>query len=418
MSESHSDVLIIGSGVIGVCCGHYLAQSGHRVCLLDRNNIGAGSSWANAGLICTSHCVPLAAPGVPQKVFAWMFRPDSPFYLKLRFDRNLSAWLWSFMRHCNPKHRDRCLPILRDFSRASANLYREFAQDPKLDFDHGAEGLLQVANTDKGFDEIVSEAHLQKSIGVDATIVTPDQIADYLPGIRTRTSGAVFYPEDQHVNPAQFVTQLADRLPKEIVEIHTDTEVIGFETSGGRLIAVETTQGKFTADHFVLAAGSLSPQLARQLDIHLPVQPAKGYSITIPKPQACPRMPLLLAESKVAVTPMGESLRFAGTLELTGHDDRLNLRRVEAIARAIPQYLPDLEMPEPTERELWHGFRPCSPDGLPIIGPTRRYENLILATGHAMMGQALGPATGLLVAQLIGNQTPVVDPTPFSPNRF
>ena len=170
-------VLIIGSGVVGVCCGHYLAQSGHRVCLLDRNNIGAGSSWANAGLICTSHCVPLSAPGVPRKVFAWMFRPDSPFHLKLRFDRNLLAWLWSFMRHCNRKHRDRCLPILRDFSRASADLYRELAQDPNFDFEHGAEGLLYLANTDKGFDDLVGEAHLHQSIGVAATIVTADQIA-------------------------------------------------------------------------------------------------------------------------------------------------------------------------------------------------------------------------------------------------
>ena len=181
---------------------------------------------------------------------------------------------------------------------------------------------------------------------------------------------------------------------------------------------METAKGKFTADHFVLAAGSVSPQLARQLDIHVPVQPAKGYSITIPKQAAFPNIPLLFTESKVAVTPMGDSLRIAGTFELTGHDDRLNLSRVEAIAKAVPQYLPDFELPEPTLRELWHGFRPCSPDGLPIIGPTRRYNNLILATGHGMIGQTLCPATGLLVSQLIGNQNPVVDPTPFNPNRF
>jgi D-amino-acid dehydrogenase len=360
----------------------------------------------------------LAAPGVPQKVFAWMFRPDSPFHLKPRFNRNLLGWLWSFMTHCNQKHRDRSLPILGDLSQASAALYRDFARDPNLDFDHGDDGLLHIANTNKGFADLVSEAELHNAIGVKGTIVTSEEIPDYLPGLRTHVSGAVFYPEDQHVNPAKFVTQLVDQLPGENVSLHEETEVTGFNESGGRLASVETTKGKFTADHFVLAAGSVSPQLTRQLDIHVPVQPAKGYSITIPKPDGCPPTPLLLTESKVAVTPMGESLRFAGTLELTGHDDRLNLRRVQAIVDAVTQYLPDLKLPQPTEREIWHGFRPCTPDGLPIIGPTRRYNNLILATGHAMIGQTLGPATGLLVAQLIARQDPIVDPTPFSPDRF
>lgn len=418
MTESRFDVAIIGSGVIGVCCGYYLAQSGHRVCLLDRNKVGSGSSWGNAGLICTSHCIPLPAPGVPHKVLAWMFRSDSPFHLKPRFDRNLLAWLWSFMTHCSHRHRDRCLPILRDFSQASAALYRDFARNPNLDFDYGDDGLLHIANTNRGFADLVREAEFHNSIGVKGTIVTSEKIPDYLPGLRTRVNGAVFYPEDQHVNPAKFVTQLADQLPSKNVSLHEETEVTGFKESGGRLTSVETTKGKFTADHFVLAAGSVSPQLTRQLDIHVPIQPAKGYSITVAKPPAYPHIPMLLTESKVGVTPMGESLRFAGTLELAGHDDRVNHRRVQAIVNAVGRYLPDLKLPEPTEREIWHGFRPCSPDGLPIIGRTRRLKNLFLATGHAMIGQTLGPATGLLIAQLIANKDPIVDPTPFNPDRF
>ena len=418
MTQSHSDVLIIGGGVIGVCSAYYLAQAGLSVRLLEQERIGSGSSWANAGLVTPSHCVPLAAPGVPKKVLAWMFRPSSPFHLRLRPDLKLFTWLWRFMGYCNRKHLHRSMPVLSDLSRMSSRLYLELAQDPQLNFDFCAAGLLKLAATDKGLEDIITEARLQQTIGVESEILQADQIKRFLPGVPNQARGGIFYPQDQHLNPAKFVTQLAGRLTLQQVAIHTETEVIDFITADRQLRGVKTTCGQFTADQFVLAAGFSSSQLARQLRLRLPVQPAKGYSITVDRPARYPDMPLLLSEAKVAVTPMGDALRFAGTLELAGDDRRMNLKRLRAIARAVPRYLPELEIKDSSVRQIWRGFRPCSPDGLPIIGRTRRYSNLILATGHAMIGQSLGPVTGLLVAQLLSEQEPVIDLEPLSPNRF
>jgi D-amino-acid dehydrogenase len=224
--------------------------------------------------------------------------------------------------------------------------------------------------------------------------------------------------------PDRFVHGMANLVRRQGGEICASTEVLSCETSGegsrGRVTRVVTTRGDFAPQQVVLAAGAWSPQVGQSLGLRLPVQPAKGYSITTPRPANCSDVPLHLSERKVGVTPMGAMLRFAGTLELAGLDLSINRRRVNAIQRAAQEYLDfGNGVPlEPESIEIWRGLRPLTPDTLPIIGRSRHLDNLTVATGHGMMGVSMGPITGKLVTQLVTAQRPELDLTPLSMERF
>ncbi len=192
--------------------------------------------------------------------------------------------------------------------------------------------------------------------------------------------------------------------------------MLGFETSNARIQTVRSTRGDFRADEVVLACGAWSPTLTRDLKLRLPIQSAKGYSVTYRRPETSVPLPILLKEAAVAVTPMGEMLRFAGTLELAGLDLSINQRRIDAFLGNIGGYL---SVPEDLELiEIWRGLRPCTPDGLPVIGRSKDYTNLILATGHAMVGMGLGPVTGKLVSQIAGSEPTDVDIGELGIERF
>jgi len=181
---------------------------------------------------------------------------------------------------------------------------------------------------------------------------------------------------------------------------------------------VTTTSGTYPADEFVLAGGSWSPLIVRSLRLRIPMQPGKGYSVTVKNPPVLPRIPMLLEEARVAVTPMGERLRFSGTMELSGYDTSISTRRVRALLGAVPAYLEGLEAPQLARGETWAGLRPCTPDGLPFIGRFRRCENLIAATGHAMVGMSLAPVTGKLVTEIVHGRIPSIDLHLLRPDRY
>ncbi|RME49797.1 MAG: FAD-dependent oxidoreductase [Caldilineae bacterium] len=256
---------------------------------------------------------------------------------------------------------------------------------------------------------------LQKH-GVSAAILDGDAARALAPQATDRVVGGVYFPDDAHLTPDRFVQALAQRAVEHGARLETGIDVIGFETGDKRITGVMTNRGVIRADQIVLAAGAWSPQLSRDLDLPLDVQPAKGYSITVERPEGFPELPMHLVEGKVVVTPMGETLRFAGTLELAGLDESVNRRRVEAIRRVVPQYLK--VDPYAGLVEIWRGLRPLSPDTLPVIGRSRRWENLVIATGHGMLGMSLGPITGQLVADLVTGSPPSLDLTPFRPDRM
>lgn len=408
-------IAVVGGGVVGVCSAYYLARRGLEVTLIEKGDIAAGSSYGNAGLIVPSHSIPLAAPGALRRGMRWMLDRESPFYIRPRPSRDLVRWLLRFRRACTAEHVRRSIPVLRDLSRASLALYRELAALPGLDFGFREDGALAVFRTAAGLEHGRHEADVLRAAGIDATVLDAKAAREVEPALGRAVAGAVHFPGDAHLAPDRFVRGLARVMERSGVRVLAGTEVLGFTRRGRAITAVETTRGDLAVDEVVLAAGSWSGELARGAGLDLPIQAAKGYSITYDRPPGAPRLPLLLGEARVAVTPMGDALRFAGTLELAGLDLSIDRRRVGAIARAAGQYL---AAGESRVREIWRGLRPCSPDGLPYVGRPARGDNLIVATGHAMIGVSLGPVTGSLVAQLAARETPALDLHPLRPDRF
>jgi D-amino-acid dehydrogenase len=415
-----SDVLILGGGVIGVCCAFFSQQQGRSVTILDKQDICAGSSYGNAGLVVPSHAVPLAMPGAIRQALPWLLDASSPFYIKPRLDPALLEWLLRFRAASTEKAIHRAIPLLIELNRASLGLFRELAARPDLSFSFEERGGLYVYNTLAGMEKGVHEAERLAHFGLKSAILDAQAVHHMAPVLRAPAVGGIFYAEDAHLVPDRFVHGMAEIVRRQGGEIHGSTEVLTCETLDHKVQRVVTTRGDYYPKQVVLALGAWSPQLEAALRLRLPVQAAKGYSITIPRPATAPAMPLHLAERKVAVTPMGTNLRFAGTLELAGIDLTINRRRVNAIQQAAYEYLnlnADITA-ESNSIEIWRGLRPLTPDTLPIIGRSRHLKNLTVATGHGMMGVSMGPITGKLVAQLVTEQAPEIALSLLSLERF
>jgi D-amino-acid dehydrogenase len=396
--KTEPDVLIVGGGVIGICSAYYLAEQGASVSLVEMNEVASGCSRSNAGLIVPSYIIPLASPGVLSQGLKWMLKSDSPFYIRPRLNLSLVQWLWRFRKACGSRKMPRAMQALHELSSASSGLFQDLIAKESLACDYRQDGWLMVYKTRTGLNKALEEARLLERYSVEMKLLSADETIAMEPMLKSDISGGIFYPEDSHLDPAKFAHAVADTLSKKGVEIHEHTEAIEFETSSKFIEAVRTTAGVLRPKQVLLAAGSWSSGLGRKLGLSLALQPGKGYSVSIKRPEPCPRIPLYLSETKVAVTPLDDTLRFGGTLEFVGMDFGLNERRVNAIKRAAGEYLGRMENLE--SGEIWSGLRPCSPDGLPLIGRSRALENLIVATGHGMLGISLAPITGKLVSKL------------------
>ena len=412
------DVLVIGAGCIGVCSAYFLAERGAQVTLVDQGEICAGCSYGNAGQLSPSHSVPLAAPGVIWQALRWMPNPESPFYVRPRLSRDLATWMWRFRAACTAGHVDRAMPVLRDLSLKSIALFSTFADMTDMDFLYENKGVLKLFRTEQGRRGGLHEAALLEKTGTETELMDGPTVRDRLNGLETTAVGGIYYPTDAHIIPSDFVHALARKCASMGVQVHTSTKVLGFEKEGRRITGVQTSAGVLRTDELVLAAGSWSPGIARDLRLNLPIQPAKGYSLTYDKPNGSPPLPLLFSEARVFMTPMGSKLRVGGTLELAGMDLSINQRRVDAIARATTRYLPGLNVAALQPPEVWAGLRPATPDGVPLLGRSPAYSNLIIAAGHAMMGMSTGPASGLLVAQIIAGETPFIPTALLDPARY
>ena len=407
---------MIGGGSIGVSCAYYLAQGGAKVVLLEKDALGSGCIYGTACLITPSHAVPLAAPGVIRQGLKWMFREDSPLLIRPRLDLALFRWMLQFASYCREEPMRRGLPVLRDLCRASLKLFEQLTEREHLEFGFEKRGALYVASTPGGFEKLKHESALLKEFQFDPLLLDGPGVHAKEPFVRPEVAGAVYYAEDAHGDSHRFVTALGAVLQRLGVSVHTGVEVRDFLWNSSRLRGVRTSQGEFEADSVVLAAGSWSTRLARSLRLRVPVQPGKGYSVTIENPADGPRIPVVHQERRVIITPLGQRLRFAGTMEFAGMDLSLNPVRSDAALRGGAGVL--REIPNPRILERWCGLRPCTPDGLPILGRVRQVENLYLATGHAMLGFTLGPISGQLIAELVAGKAPSLPLEPLSLDRF
>ena len=414
-------VVIVGGGVIGLATAYYCRRRGWRVTVVDRGpERRDGCSFQNAGMLVTSHFVPLAAPGMVALGLKWMWNPASPFYVKPRLSWDLLDWGVKFWRAATKEHVGRAAPLLRDLSRASHRCFEELAALPGSDFGLVRKGLLMLCRTPHALEEEIRTAELGRSLGIAAEALDATQVAALDPGIRMDVAGAVYFPQDCHLTPDRFVSQLQDRLAAEGTEFAWNTEVTGWRVETGRHIRAVATRdgGEIEADEFVLCGGAWSPLLARELDLRLPMQAGKGYSLTLAKPRRLPEVCAILTEARVAVTPMGGALRFAGTMEIAGLNEDINPVRVRGIIAAAAKYYPEFEPSDFDGVVPWRGLRPCSPDGMPYVGRTAKFANLAIAAGHAMMGLSLGPVTGKLIAEVLAGETPQLDMAQLSPDRY
>ena len=410
-----SRVVIVGGGIIGLMSAYYLNKSGHEVTVVDKYNFTKSCSYGNAGMIVPSHIIPLAAPGMITMGLKWMFNPDSPFGFKPSLNGDLISWIWKFYKSSNENHVDKSKIPLRDFNLLSRELYQELSQN--FDFYLKNTGILQMFKTEEAGKNEIETAEEANRLGLDVEILSGKEVQQ-IEQIEVDVAGAVYFKCDSHFYPGKLINALLDYFKKNNLKIYYDSEVTNFEFNNRKIYAALTSAQKFEADYFVIAAGMWSCKLSGKLNINLPVQSGKGYSITIKDFKNPPRYPSLLLETRAAVTPMGNDLRLAGTMEIGSNGDEINIRRVKWYLTKIKEYYPGIDPAIPEKKDIWFGHRPCSPDGLPYIGRSENFDNLVFAAGHAMMGLSLGPASGKLVQEIIDNEKLSLDLTPFKPERY
>ncbi len=419
-ARSDKSVLICGGGIIGLCSAYYLAREGFRVTVVERSAEGGDScAHGSAGYVSPSHVIPFASPGMIGAAIKGMLDSRSSFYVKPRLDTELMRWGWLFARSCSWSHTRKVAPLLRDLCLASRELFVELADITGNAFELKTEGLLTLCRTQQALDrEAGTLARIANDLGVEARVLNATQTNGVEPGARMAVAGSVYFPIDAHITTRKFVPALVGLLKEMGVRFQWNTSIYGWRTAGDLLVGVQTTAGDFIADEFVLAGGSWSPALVAGLGLRLPMQPGKGYSLTIDEPRFQFSKSMILKESRVAVTPMGSTLRFGGTMEFSGHDSRIRPERVQQIIRAAQTYFPDFTEDDFAGIRPWFGYRPMSPDGLPYLGRVGKFANLTTSCGHSMLGVTLAPISGRLLADILSGRKPSVDIRRLDPNRY
>lgn len=410
--------IIIGGGITGLFTAYFLQKEGVEVQIIDQTDLQANCSTGNAGMIVPSHIIPLAAPGMISKGISWMFSSKSPFYIQPRLDAKLLKWGLLFYKAANPAHVERSIPYLKNLSLLSKALYLDFKEEhPESAIALQEKGLMMIYQTKAVETEEVEFAHLARKNGLEAEILSPEDIQKIEPNLEVNARGAVLFPGDAHLDPGKLYSFLKSYLEGKGVSFLSNTQVHGFEKSQGKVQAVLTDKGKIEAEKVILCGGSWSGELAKMLGFTLPMMGGKGYSfIQENKPEI--KQAAILTEMKVAVSPYGEQIRFGGTMEITGTNQKINLNRVKGIYESINRYYPDFEAKFPETDQIWKGLRPCSPDGLPYIGFAPGYSNVLVNSGHSMMGVSLAPASGKVTAELHQQKDASLEIKGFEVGRF
>lgn len=410
------NVIVIGGGVIGLCSAYYLQKEGHQVTIIDQSNLDVGASYVNAGYLTPSHIIPLSAPGVMKQGLKWMFNPSSPLYIKPRLELDFLKWIWAFNKSCNASHVKKSTSVIKDISLLSQELFDDIKKSENFTFHYDKKGLLMLCQTEKMLKNELKITKLVKEEGIEAKIINTDELKQLEPNVEINAIGASYFKSDHHTTPNEFMKEMKVYLKELGVQFFKNEKVKDLELKDGEIQSIITDKQKLNADEFVLAAGSWSSLLSKKLGLKLLLQAGKGYRINTANPTGI-TIPAIMAESKVAVTPMHGFTRFAGTMEIAGINQNINKVRVDAIANAATRYYPNIKLTEHEKDKAACGLRPVSPDGLPYIGKSKKCNNLTIATGHAMMGWSMATATGKLVSEIISEQKPTLNLDPFHPDR-
>lgn len=416
MNAVRSDVLVLGGGVIGLSCALALLRRGMSVRVLDRGMPGCGASHGNCGTLTPSHAIPLTVPGMPWKALHWMLRRDAPLYVNPRPDWHRWRWLLGFARRCNLALAERTAVVRAAILQRSWTLLPRVLVEEGIECEYAPAGNLFVYRDARSLAGDRVEIEWLHRLGIAASVLRGDEVEAMEPALLPGVAGGVLHADDAQLRPDRLVDGLARRVRECGGAIEADTAIEGFHCTGRRVDAVRTSRGEFSGERVLMALGAWTPQIAAKLDLRIPIQPGKGYSITMSRPEPCPRRALVLREPSVCVTAWGSGYRLGSTMEFSGYDESLNRTRLDALRRGARDYL---RVPLGAElREEWWGWRPMCVDEIPLIGPVRRWNNLLLATGHGMLGVSMSAATAELVASLVTGGKPVLDATAYSPTRF
>lgn len=410
-----SDVIIIGGGIIGLSTAVELAERGAQVTLLEKDQIGFGCSYGNAGWMTPCFAMPLPMPGLFFKSIKWLMNPESPLYIKPSLDPLLAKWMTRFLLSMNMKQATSAIEALVLLSKVSLELYEKLAAEyPEIGFEK--KGLLMVAQSQAGVRAAHEEMHLVADYKVPGRAMSPEEIRALEPSLQGHLEGGVYFPAEAHAEPLKVVQALGKKAQKLGVQIEEGTAAISMDSANGKVLQIMTSKGPRQADTYVLATGSWSTEIAQQMGLNVPILGGKGYAMIVPPLPIQPQHPMMLIEKKVAITPRKDSLRIAGTLELVNQDFSITERRVKAMIRGAREFLPvpnDLKI-----QELWRGLRPCTPDGVPLIGFSKKLSNMALACGHQMLGLQSGFGTGRLLAELITKGQSDLNRKVYDPHRF
>ncbi|QTD37337.1 FAD-dependent oxidoreductase [Polaribacter batillariae] len=407
---------IIGGGIIGLCAAYYLLKDGHEVTVIDQSNMNSGASYVNAGYITPSHFIPLAAPGIITKGLKWMFDARSPFYVKPRLDIDFLKWSLAFKKAATKAKVEKAMQPLLNINLLGRDLYEDLKKSNDFNFHYQHKGLLMLYKSNKVGEEEwkIGKKGIQKGLKVEH--LSNNEVEKLQPNTNLNIKGAVYYHSDAHMTPNIFMKEMISYLDKNGVVFYKNETVKDLHISSEKITSIKTDKREIAVDEVVLAAGSWSSHITKKLGLKIPIQAGKGYSINVKKDTNI-TIPAILCEAKVAVTPMEGFTRFAGTMEIAGINSTINPKRVDAIANAVKKYYENIAISTEEKEHATCGLRPCSPDGLPYIGKSNTCKNLTIATGHAMMGWSLGPATGKLVSEIIAEKKTSVAITVFHPDR-
>lgn len=411
--------VIIGGGVIGLSSAYYLKNAGWDVTVIDQSDFLNNCSYGNAGYVCPSHFIPLASPGIVQQGLRWMFNSKSPFYIQPRLNWPLIDWGLKFVKSATAKNAAMSAVPLRDAALISQKCYEALTTVPGFDFAYEHKGLFEYFLTKEKAEhghELVEKA---VSLGLDTEYMSAEAIQALEPQTKLNIQGGVLFKCDSHLYPNKLMKSLLSWMQANHVILKPNEKVIRFEKNNDKITKVITGTSSFDCDEVIIATGSWSREVAAMLNIKLPLMPGRGYSITLENAPYKLNHPAILVEGKVAITPMdGNKIRFGGTMEITNINRPPQIGRVQGILNTVKQFLPDFTIPVPDIKEVWYGYRPCSPDGLPYIGRLKKIKNCIVATGHAMIGLSLGAGTGMFVKELANEEKTSMDLSAFEVERF
>ena len=390
--------------MIGVCCAYFLAKEGADVTLVERDEVGGAASFGNAGTIAPGH-PPLNKPGRIRRSLLELLNPKSPLYIPMRWDPGLLRWLWTFRAFCTDHHLAASMAALAPLGHASLDLFDDLVASENLACDYERSGYYEICRTKEGLAEVTRDAAMMRQYGYHPREMSGDELREIEPAILEAVVGGVYFPEAATCDPHRFVLELADRSVLRGARIETGRGVSEILSTGGAVRGVRLEDGEILdAEAVVLATGSYSGSLTRKFGLRLPVRAGKGYHRDLEIEDAGSRVDAgsrlldiacVLAETSVFCTPMAGFTRLAGTLEFSGVNHEMRPRRLEQLTVAAEEYLDGVR--EAVIRSEWCGLRPCTPDGIPYVGPVPGQSGLFVATGHAMLGLTLGPVTGKLI---------------------